>query len=235
MSIPEPSISYVNESAILLSFVDPDPTPAGVSDRPGLPDNALQTRICQLAQALRDNPDSTTMLQEVVPGPGNLLLVMTRGTTTEQLLQQAETLWQSCDQAGEGSALIEIPVNYGGKHGPDLPQLSRYTGLAVEEIIRRHSAPEYLVQCLGFMAGFAYLGGLDPALAMPRKKTPAARIPAGAVAIGGAFTSIYPSETPGGWHIIGHTDTRLFDPQADSPCLFKPGDRVRFVSVESVS
>ncbi|MEX2335260.1 MAG: carboxyltransferase domain-containing protein, partial [Pseudohongiella sp.] len=119
--------------------------------------------------------------------------------------------------------------------GPDLPHLSRHTGLAMEEIVTRHCAPEYLVQCLGFMAGFAYLGGLDPALAIPRKKTPAARIPAGAVAIGGIYTSIYPSATPGGWHIIGHTNIRMFDPQGDPPCLLRPGDRVRFVSVEALS
>jgi len=233
MSIPEPNISYVNESAILLSFpgqVDHDHPGAGSQ-----PDPALQSRICQLAQALRSSPESAKMLQEVVPGPGNLLLVMKRGVATENLLPQAEALWLDCEQTSATSALIEIPVNYGGKSGPDLPQLSRHTGLKVEDIIQRHCAPEYQVQCLGFMAGFAYLGGMDSDLAMPRKKTPTAQVPAGAVAIGGSYTGIYPSATPGGWHIIGHTDIKLFDPQRDSPCLLKPGDRLRFVPVETSS
>lgn len=230
MSIPEPSISYVNESAILLRFAEHDPPEADAQ-----PDPALQRRICQLAQALRSHPDHAAMLQEVVPGPGNLLLVMHRGVITEQVLQQAEALWLDGDQTGEESALIEIPVSYGGKNGPDLIQLSRHTGLDVNEIIQRHSAPEYLVQCLGFMAGFGYLGGLDPALAIPRKKTPATSIPAGAVAIGGHYTGIYPSATPGGWHIIGHTHSKLFDPQGNPPCLLKPGDRLRFVPVEAAS
>ncbi|HDZ10499.1 MAG TPA: 5-oxoprolinase subunit PxpB [Pseudohongiella sp.] len=228
--MPEPSISYVNESAILLRFAEHDH-----SNTEAQPDPALQLRICQLAQALRSHPDRAAMLQEVVPGPGNLLLVMHRGVITEQVLQHAESLWLEDGQIRDESALIEIPVSYGGKNGPDLTQLSRHTGLDVNEIIQRHSAPEYLVQCLGFMAGFAYLGGLDTTLAIPRKKTPATSIPAGAVAIGDHYTGIYPSATPGGWHIIGHTPSKLFDPQGNPPCLLKPGDRVRFVPVETRS
>lgn len=230
MSIPEPSISYVTESAILLRFNE-----QSFPEAEKQPDPALQLRICQLAQALRNHPDNSSMLQEVVPGPGNLLLVMQQGVVVEQVLQRAESLWLEGEQAREESAVIEIPVSYGGKSGPDLPQLSRHTGLDIDEIIRRHSAPEYLVQCLGFMAGFAYLGGLDPSLAIPRKKTPSASIPAGAVAIGGHYTGIYPSATPGGWHIIGHTESRLFDPQGNPPCLLKPGDRLRFVPAGSAS
>ncbi len=224
MSIPEPSISYVTESAILLRFNEQEHP-----DTEMQPDPALQMRICHLAQALRSHPDNNCLLQEVVPGPGNLLLVMRQGVVAEQVLQQAESLWLDGDEPREELSVIEIPVSYGGKHGPDLPQLAKHTGLDIEEIVSRHSAPEYLVQCLGFMAGFAYLGGLHPSLAIPRKKTPAASIPAGAVAIGGHYTGIYPSVTPGGWHIIGHTDSRLFDPQGNPPCLLKPGDRVRFV------
>lgn len=225
MSIPEPSISYVTESAILLRFNE-----QGQQQAETQPDPALQIRICQLAQALRGHPDSTGLLQEAVPGPGNLLLVMQHGVVAEQVLLQAEALWLDGDQPREQSAVIEIPVSYGGKNGPDLPQLAKHTGLDIDDIVRRHSSAEYLVQCLGFMAGFAYLGGLDPALAMPRKKTPAASIPAGAVAIGGHYTGIYPAATPGGWHIIGHTQSRLFDPQGNPPCLLKPGDRLRFVA-----
>ncbi|OFE11310.1 hypothetical protein PHACT_15360 [Pseudohongiella acticola] len=228
--MPEPSISYVNESAILLSFGAP-----GQAGEAAQPDQSLQIRICQLAQALRGAPGSAQMLLEVVPGPGNLLLVMQREVIAEQVLQQAEALWLDLEQTRETPALIEIPVCYGGKGGPDLPQLSRHTGLDVNDIIDRHCAPEYLVQCLGFMAGFAYLGGLDPSLAIARKKTPAARIPAGSVAIGGLYTGIYPSATPGGWHIIGQTRSRLFDPLASPPCLLRPGDRLRFVAVETLS
>ena len=89
--------------------------------------------------------------------------------------------------------------------------------------------PEYRVFMLGFSPGFPYLGGLDPALATPRRSTPT-RIPAGSVGIAGAQTGIYPLETPGGWQIIGRTGLRLFDPALAEPCRLRPGDRLNFVA-----
>lgn len=119
-----------------------------------------------------------------------------------------------------------IPVRY---DGPDLPDVARRTGLAVADVIARHSARTYTVYFLGFVPGWAYLGDLDPALVVPRRTEPRARVPAGSVAIAGAQTGVYPYAIPGGWHLIGRTSVELFDPMRDPPAVFAAGDRVRFV------
>ena len=125
--------------------------------------------------------------------------------------------------------IVEIPVRYGGEFGPDLDDVARHTGLTAAQVIERHSAAEYLVYFLGFSPGFPYLGGLPAELATPRLPTPRPRIPAGSVAIGGSQAGIYPSDSPGGWRIIGRTALRLFDAAADPPALLRTGDLVRFV------
>lgn len=127
--------------------------------------------------------------------------------------------------------LIEIPVCYEGDYAPDLEFAARHTGLTIDEIVRRHSEPRYLVYMLGFSPGFAYLGGLDLRLAMPRMAIPRLSVPAGAVGIAGQQTGVYPMESPGGWQIIGRTAARLFDPDSSSPFLLEPGDEVRFVPI----
>lgn len=127
------------------------------------------------------------------------------------------------------AGLIEIPVSYGGKSGPDLDDVAAHAGLMREAVIDLHCRTEYRVAMLGFTPGFAYLIGLPDALHMPRRATPRTRVPAGSVAIGGAQTGVYPRETPGGWHLIGRTPLNLFDPARDPPALLRPGQRVRFV------
>lgn len=123
------------------------------------------------------------------------------------------------------SRLITIPTRY---DGPDLAQVAADTGLSESEVIRRHSQIEYRVYLLGFAPGFAYLGELDPALVIPRRSTPRTRVPAGSVAIAGAQTGVYPLATPGGWHLIGTTSLRMFDPAREPAALLRVGDRVRF-------
>lgn len=122
-----------------------------------------------------------------------------------------------------------VPVRY---DGPDLADVARRTGLTRAEVIRRHAAPWYRVYLLGFVPGFAYLGDLDPSLLLPRRAEPRRSVPAGSVAIAGAQTAVYPLDTPGGWHLIGSTAVAVFTPTADSPALFRPGDRVRFEPVD---
>ncbi len=128
-------------------------------------------------------------------------------------------------------ATFEIPVCYGGEYGEDLETLAHTHGLTVEQVIERHTAPLYRVQMLGFAPGFAYLAGLDPKLATPRRSNPRMRVPAGSVAIGGELTGIYPLELPGGWHLIGRSPLRMFDAFAQPPARLSMGDRVRFVPV----
>jgi inhibitor of KinA len=124
---------------------------------------------------------------------------------------------------------VEVPVYYGGANGPDLVFVADSNRITVEAVIAIHSGRDYPVYMMGFMPGFPYLGGMDPAIASPRLSTPRSRIPAGSVGIAGEQTGIYPLESPGGWRIIGRTPLRLFDLERDPPFLLAPGDLVRFV------
>ena len=125
-------------------------------------------------------------------------------------------------------ATIEVPVCYETEFAPDLEEIGRHAGLAPEEIVQRHASATYRVSCVGFTPGFPYLSGLPPELATPRRASPRKEIPAGAVAIGGTQTGIYPRKSPGGWNIIGRTPLRLFDVERNPPALFRAGDSVRF-------
>ena len=126
---------------------------------------------------------------------------------------------------------IEIPVAYGGEHGPDLDDVARHTGFAPERVIQLHAAAEYTVSFVGFSTCFPYLDGLPPALATPRLSAPRKRVPVGSVAIGGSQAGVYPLESPGGWRLIGRTSLRLFDLAATPPPLLRMDDRVRFIPV----
>lgn len=130
------------------------------------------------------------------------------------------------------SALISIPVCYGGPFGPDLDDLAHRLGLSAAEIVQLHCAATYQVHLIGFTPGFAYLGGMPEQLAAPRKATPRSNVPAGSVGIAGTQTGIYPLDTPGGWQIIGRTPVRLFDTSRERPALLKVGDRVVFQAMD---
>jgi inhibitor of KinA len=124
--------------------------------------------------------------------------------------------------------LVEIPVCYGGELGPDLDDVARTHGLTPEEVIALHVGAEYLVYMIGFMPGFAYLGGLPERIATPRRQTPRTAVAAGTVGIGGRQTGVYPLVSPGGWNLIGRTPVKIFDIVRDEPTLLLTGDRVRF-------
>lgn len=125
--------------------------------------------------------------------------------------------------------LVEIPVRYGGSEGPDLDDVARHTGFSACEVVRRFAAAEYSVAFVGFSTCFPYLTGLPADLATPRLAAPRKHVPAGSVAIGGPQAGVYPLASPGGWRLIGRTDTTLFDPSGEPPALLRMGDRVRFV------
>lgn len=124
-----------------------------------------------------------------------------------------------------------IPTVYGGEEGPDLAELACRHGLATEQVIALHADRDYPIYCLGFSPGFPYLGGLDPRLHTPRLDRPRPRVPRGSVAIGGSQTGIYPTETPGGWHLIGRTPLTLFDVRTHPPIPYAPGDVIRFLPI----
>ena len=148
-----------------------------------------------------------------------------------ELLCRARRRLPPGDAAEDAPRLVEIPVCYGGACGPDLEEVAARHCLTPAQVIRRHCAPRYCVQFLGFLPGFAYLSGLPPGLETPRRDTPRLSVPAGAVGIGGAQTGVYPLESPGGWQIIGQTPLVLFDPNREPPALLRAGDTVRFVPI----
>lgn len=125
---------------------------------------------------------------------------------------------------------VVIPVRYTGE---DLAEVASRAGLSIRSVIDRHRGGVYRVRFCGFAPGFAYLGGLDPALHLPRRDEPRTRVPAGSVAVAAHYTAVYPSASPGGWHLIGHTDRALWDDSRAVPTLLVPGATVRFEAVGS--
>ena len=163
---------------------------------------------------------------ELVPAYRTLLVVADpeRAGALDELAARLPALELPPAEAVAGDP-VEIPVRYDGQ---DLPEVAGLTGLDAEEVVRRHTAPEYTVAFLGFSPGFPYLVGLDPALEVPRRDTPRTSIPAGSVGLAGGQTGIYPSASPGGWQLIGRTEVTLFDLRRDPPALLAPGSRLRF-------
>jgi KipI family sensor histidine kinase inhibitor len=128
--------------------------------------------------------------------------------------------------------VVQIPVHY---DGPDLEEVARLTRLSVQEVIATHTGTDWRVAFCGFAPGFAYLSWGDPRLAVPRRREPRTSVPAGSVALAGEFSAIYPRSSPGGWQLIGHTDTGVFDISAEPPALLQPGVGVRFIDVTGAS
>jgi KipI family sensor histidine kinase inhibitor len=170
---------------------------------------------------------------ETVPAFRSVLAVYDPALTTYRALaRDALNLAQTVAPVDPArSAVIEVPVTYGGAAGPDLDAVAASCGITPEEVIRLHSGRVYLAHMIGFAPGFPYLGVLPDALRLPRRASPRTRVPEGSVAVADRFTGVYPQETPGGWHLIGRTAVRVFDRDRDPAWLIGPGDRVRFVPV----
>ena len=126
---------------------------------------------------------------------------------------------------------VEIPVCYGGEHGPDLLDVSALHDMTTEQVIELHSSATYVVYFLGFVPGFAYLGELPKALVTPRMATPRRKVPSGSVGIAGNQTGVYPFATPGGWRLLGRTPVSIFRPDRSKLSLLSLGDRVRFTPI----
>lgn len=185
-----------------------------------LPDNAA---VHELAAALE--PLRGSALEEIVPGDRTLLLVWRDeappASAVERLVAEAGRA-----DLPPAAAPVELTVAY---DGPDLEQVAEACAVSVGEFVERHSAADYRVAFLGFAPGFAYLTGGDPALAPPRRDEPRTRVPAGALAIAGPYSAVYPRESPGGWNLVGSCEARLFDPSQDRPALLVAGASVRLV------
>lgn len=172
---------------------------------------------------------------ETVPTFRSLTVLYDPLRTQRALLDPALlALLQQADRAPPApSRRWRLPVCYGEGFGADLAEVAAATGLAPEAVVRLHSGIEFSVYMLGFMPGFAFMGDLPPALAVPRRREPRLRVPAGSVAITGSLSAVYPWESPGGWSLLGRCPVPLFDAAAATPALLAPGDRVRFEPVSA--
>ena len=171
---------------------------------------------------------------EVVPAYASLLIHYDPRLTDFERLRDAVLSLAPDEGAARSESvgrLVELPTAYGGANGPDLPYVAENAGMSEADAVKIHSSTDYLVYAMGFSPGFPYLGGLDPRLSAPRLSSPRTLIPAGSVGIAETQTGVYPTSTPGGWRLIGRTETPLFDPTANPPTAISPGDRVRFVPV----
>ncbi len=196
-------------------------------------DLATNRRAHALAAALVERP--LPGIGEAVPGYTTLLVHYDPlALDYEQVLEWV----QACLSEASAALLpeprrIEVPVIYGGEHGPDLEFVAQHNHLSPQEVVRRHTARDYPVYLVGFTPGFPDLGGLDETIAAPRLPSPRLRVPAGSVGIAGQQTGIYSVDSPGGWRLIGWTPVKLFDPGREIPSMFAPGDVVRFVKREA--
>jgi len=167
-------------------------------------------------------------VEELVPGARTLLVrfdpAVTDADRLGALLRGVSPVDSVLSEAGE----VVLPVVYDGE---DLADVAAEAGLAVSEVIARHTAGAYVSAFCGFAPGFAYLSGLDPALHVSRRATPRTRIPAGSVAIAGEYSAVYPSASPGGWRLLGRTAVPVWDVERDPPNLLPPGTKVRFEAV----
>ena len=198
-------------------------------------DSAVNQRVHALNALLRTK--NIAGIIETVPAYCTLLihydpLILTFDQVT---LWVRDKLTQVDDSLNRKPRQLEVPTRYGGASGPDLEAVAVSKGISAADVVRIHSEREYTVYMMGFTPGFPYLGTLDERLIMPRLETPRTLVKAGTVAIAGSQTGIYPLDSPGGWHLIGWTPLKLFDPTSEAPFLFFPGDIIKFIPLESDS
>ncbi len=210
---PQPAISPLGTTALLF-----EPPGEGMT----LP---VQQRIWALARTTEAWPE----VREAVPGMNNLMLAFERPPRDLAALEaRLVDAWHATRPLPLAGRVVELPVVYGGAGGPHLADVVAHTGLSIDEIVARHSAPLYPVYALGSHPGYCYLGGMDERIATPRRRVPVVSIPGGAVSIGGAQTGVSASAGPSGWNTIGSTSMRFFDAAAEPPAALRPGDFIRF-------
>jgi KipI family sensor histidine kinase inhibitor len=197
-------------------------------------DRALSEDVLRLDANLRSS--GLPGVVEAVPTFRSLMVHYDPVLTSRRDLERSIASLLDRRSSPRGAATLwRVPVCYDGEFAPDLAEVARLAGLTPSEVVALHSAARYHVYMLGFLPGFPYLGDLPERLALPRRADPRLRVPAGSVSIATNLTAIYPYESPGGWHLIGTTPTRLFDPALPRPALLAPGDMVRFEPIDPAS
>lgn len=191
-------------------------------DRGLLVEVGSNAAVHALAALLRERFEG--VLGDIVPGHETVLVTWASAGLPAEVRAAIEA-FEPDDAVAPPGRRITIAAVY---DGPDLEAVARHAGLSPEDVVARHRAAEYRVGFLGFAPGFAYLLGGDPALHVPRRADPRERVPAGSVALAGEYCAVYPSASPGGWQLIGRTDTPMFDAGAEQPALLQAGDEVSF-------
>lgn len=195
-------------------------------------DRALNQRVLRLNAAVRARPIRGVV--ETLPTFRSLMVHYDPLVTkSAEVISALRHIMDDRASSPGPVTLWRIPACYEGQHAPDLEDVARRARLAPEEVIRLHSTTRYQVYMIGFSPGFPYMGDVPEALALPRRTDPRVRVPAGSIAIAAGMTAIYPVESPGGWHLIGATPVRLFDPSWPQPALLAPGDNACFEPVDS--
>ena len=182
---------------------------------------AVRRAVAERAAGFEDVTD-------VVPAATTVLVVVDEGRGVVRLVGALGGL-RVAPGTGTRSAeapVVEVPVHY---DGPDLGEVAERTGLAVPEVVAAHTGTPWQVAFVGFAPGFGYLVGGDERLRVPRRADPRTAVPAGAVALAGEFSAIYPRSSPGGWQLVGRTDLPVWEVDRDPPALLQPGTVVRFV------
>jgi inhibitor of KinA len=208
---------WLNENAILVEW------PAGIQ-------KALLHEIIHFKDYIQHN--MAKALVDIVPAYSSILLVIDPSAISHKAVEVLISAFEYTphDTAYAGNEW-EIPVCYEAPYNKDLKTMAEQLKLSPEEIISLHASTSYTVHFIGFLPGFLYLGGLPKALQLPRKKHPEGEISAGSVAIGGEQTGIYPSKSPGGWHVIGKTPVTFFTTKDDPPCFAQAGDTIHFMPI----
>lgn len=191
-------------------------------------DELLRFQLAIKTQLLEDFGDK---IQETRIGFLTLSIVWKSSVPSRELDSWLETMPTKLMLKALSEDCWKVPVRYSSSTGRDLENLAESKHMSQSELISVHSSVEYRIHFFGFLPGFMYLNGLPEKLHTPRKKNPDLNVPAGSVAIGGGQTGIYPSESPGGWHLIGKTPVTLFDPQLIPAVWAKPGDKLLFSAI----
>ncbi len=190
-------------------------------------DRQISTRVVRLHRHLRAHPLPGVV--ETLPTFRSLLVSFDPRETDAAALQAALTaiIGEMSDEPLP-SRRWGIPVCYDPEFGLDIHEVASLAGMTLHQVVECQASAIYYVYMLGFLPGYAYLGDTPEPLRLPRRRNPRTRVPPGSLAIATAFASVYPFESPGGWHIIGRTPVSFFDAAADEPALLAPGDEIRF-------
>lgn len=205
------------DTAVILEFgdkVDPD----------------INAKVMGLARALKENVVQGFV--EAVPAFRSISIYFDPLVTDHELIIAAcESLPQTTRGQSAPTQTWTIPVCYDEEFGLDLRETADTLKIDVTELIRRHTQSDFRVYVLGFMPGFSFLGGMDPSLNLPRRSVPRKLVPRGSVAIAMGLGGVYPFDSPGGWHVLGRTPTKLYDAERDPAIFFNPGDGVKFTPI----